>query len=85
MSVAKGALLVPQRAVRELQGSYQLMVVDKDGAVTQRPVSVGVRVGALGQITTGIDGKDQVVIDGVQKIRPYLRAGRAPPGTRNPA
>lgn len=73
MSVAKGALLVPQRAVRELQGSYHLMVVDKDGTVTQRPVSVGARVGALWQVTNGLDAKDQVVIDGMQKIRPGMK------------
>src|SRR5438874_1079265 len=47
LGVTQGALLVPQRAVTELQGSYQIAVVSKDNKVAIRPVKVGARVGMM--------------------------------------
>src|SRR5438874_4862142 len=47
LGVTQGALLVPQRAVTELQGSYQIAVVGKDNKVAIRPVKVGARVGMM--------------------------------------
>lgn len=73
MDVAKGALLVPQRAVRELQGAYHVMVVGADGAVTQRLVTVAERVGSLWRIATGLKADDKVLVDGLQKVRPGMK------------
>jgi membrane fusion protein (multidrug efflux system) len=67
--VARGALLVPQRAVSELQGGYQVAVVDRENRAHIRNVQVGDRVGSLWIITKGLEASDQVVTEGVQKVR----------------
>jgi membrane fusion protein (multidrug efflux system) len=67
---AKGALLVPQRAVTEQQGNYQLAVVTPDNKVEIRPVKVGERVGSQWIVETGLKPGDRVVAEGTQKVRP---------------
>jgi len=69
LSVKQGALLVPQRAVTELQGSYQIAVVGKDDKVAIRPVKVGARVGSMWVIEDGVAAGEKVVAEGVQKVR----------------
>jgi membrane fusion protein (multidrug efflux system) len=73
LEVAKDALLVPQRAVKELQGSYHVMVVGADGTVAQRLVTTAERVGSLWRITTGLQANDMVLVDGLQKVRPGMK------------
>jgi len=63
-----GALLVPQRAVTELQGTYQVAVVQGD-KVALLPVKVGERVGAMWIIESGVKPGDLVVVEGLQKVR----------------
>jgi len=63
------ALLVPQRAVIELQGSYQVAVVDGDDKVSIRPVSVGDRVGNLWIVREGLKPGERVVVEGLLKVR----------------
>jgi RND family efflux transporter MFP subunit len=65
----KGALLVPQRAVIELQGSYQVAVVGSDDKVSIRPVSVGERVDTMWIVESGVKPGEMVVTEGVQKVR----------------
>jgi RND family efflux transporter MFP subunit len=64
-----GALLVPQRAVIELQGSHQVAVVDSDNKVSIRPVTVAERVGRFWIVTEGVKPGDRVVVEGLQKVR----------------
>jgi RND family efflux transporter MFP subunit len=64
-----GALLVPQRAVIELQGSYQLAVVGSDNKVSVRIVKVGERVGTEWIIESGVKKGEMVIVEGVQKVR----------------
>src|SRR5207253_1338622 len=64
-----GALLVPQRAVIELQGSHQVAVVGSDNKVSIRPVTVGERVGKLWIVTEGLKPGERVVVEGVMKVR----------------
>jgi len=64
-----GALLVPQRAVTELQGSYQIAVVGSDDKVSVRSVKPGERVGTMWIIESGIRAGETVVVEGVQKVR----------------
>ena len=66
----KGALLVPQRAVTELQGNYQLAVVGNDNTVSIRPVKVGERVGTQWIIEEGLKPGERVVAEGIQRVRP---------------
>jgi membrane fusion protein (multidrug efflux system) len=68
MGTAKGALLVPQRAVGELQGSYQVAVVAADNTVQIRGVTVGERIGNLWVIREGLKAGDRVVAEGTQKV-----------------
>jgi membrane fusion protein (multidrug efflux system) len=65
----KGALLVPQRAVTELQGTYQVAVVQSDNKVALLPVKVGERVGPLWIIESGVHPGELVVVEGLQKVR----------------
>jgi RND family efflux transporter MFP subunit len=67
--VRHGALLVPQRAVSELQGTYQVAVVGDDGKVSIRAVTVGPRVDSLWVIDTGLHAGERVVVEGTQKVR----------------
>jgi RND family efflux transporter MFP subunit len=68
--VQKDALLIPQRAVSELQGAYQVAVVDGDNKVSIRTVKVGDRVGSLWIIADGLKPGERVVAEGVQKVQP---------------
>ena len=70
--IKTGALLVPQRAVSELQGSYQVAVVDRGNKVSVRTVTVGERIGPMWIIEKGLNPGDVVVVEGMQKIRPDM-------------
>ena len=67
--VAKDALLVPQRAVSELQGSFQVDLVDSSNTVHIQPVTVGDRSGQMWIIKEGVHPGDRVVVEGLQKVR----------------
>jgi RND family efflux transporter MFP subunit len=69
-SMREGALLVPQRAVAELQGSYRVAVVGGDDKVSIRAVKVGDRVGPMWIIEEGLKPGERVVAEGAQKVRP---------------
>jgi len=64
------ALLVPQRAVSELQGSYQVAIVGGDNKIEMRTVKVGERSGSEWIIEEGLKAGDTVVVEGTQKIKP---------------
>jgi len=65
----QGALLIPQRAVMELQGSYQVAVVGPDNRVDIRTVKPGERVGPLWVIDEGLKTGERVVAEGVLKVK----------------
>jgi len=64
----KGAMVIPQEAVTELQGSYQVAVVGDDNKVSIRPAQMGQRIGAMWEVTQGLKPGDKVVVQGVQKV-----------------
>jgi membrane fusion protein (multidrug efflux system) len=68
ITTEKGALLVPQRAVGELQGSYQVAVVEADDTVRIRGVTVGGRFENLWVIREGLKPGERVVAEGTQKV-----------------
>jgi membrane fusion protein (multidrug efflux system) len=68
----RGALLVPQRAVSEVQGSYQVAVVGPDNKVNIRPVTVGERVSNQWIIEGNVKPGERVIVEGVQKVRDGL-------------
>ncbi|HKV78298.1 MAG TPA: efflux RND transporter periplasmic adaptor subunit [Candidatus Sulfotelmatobacter sp.] len=78
VDVQHNALLVPQRAVSELQGGYQVAVVDADNKVNIRSVTVGPQVDQRWVIATGLNPGDRVVAEGVQKVRTGIRVNPKP-------
>jgi RND family efflux transporter MFP subunit len=81
ISTQHDALLVPQRAVSELQGGYQVAVVDSDNKVNIRTVTVGDRVGSKWIIADGLNRGERVVAEGVQKVRTGAQVNPKPFGT----
>jgi len=74
----KDALLVPQRAVSELQGGYQVAVVDGENKVSIRPVKVGDRVGTEWIVAEGLKQGERVIVEGVQKVGPGMQVNPKP-------
>ena len=72
------ALLVPQRAVTELQGSYQVAVVDPENKIEIRNVKPGLRTGAMWIIDEGLKPGERVVAEGIQKVRPGMHVNPKP-------
>jgi RND family efflux transporter MFP subunit len=66
--VNKGALLVPQAAVTQVQSMYMLAIVTPENKAVFRPVKVGDRVGTNWIITEGLKPGERVVVDGLLKI-----------------
>ncbi len=76
--IQQDALLVPQRAVTELQGGYQVATVDGENKVSIRTVKVGDRVGNQWIIADGLKPGERVVAEGVQKVRPGMQVNPKP-------
>jgi membrane fusion protein (multidrug efflux system) len=93
METKEGALLVPQRAVTEVQGKFLVAVVGSDNAVELRPVTPAERVGSLWVIDKGVNPGERVVVEGVQKVKTGVRVnptqaaaeGEAKPATAPPS
>jgi len=69
LETKKGALVVPQEAVSELQGNFQVSVVGDDNKVSIRPVKTGERIGAMWEIIDGLKPGERVIVQGAQKAR----------------
>jgi RND family efflux transporter MFP subunit len=76
--IQQGALLVPQRSVSELQGGYQVAVVDGENKVRIQTVQVGDRVGSDWIIADGLKPGERVVAEGVQKVRQGMQVNPKP-------
>jgi len=65
----KNALLVPQSAVQEIQGGYQVALLGPDNKVVIRPVKAGEKVGTMWVIDAGLKPGDEVIVQGVEKVK----------------
>jgi membrane fusion protein (multidrug efflux system) len=87
----KGALVVPQRALQELQGLAQLTLVGAEDKIEVRTVQKGPASGGLQVITRGVSAGERVVVEGFQKVRPgmvvvpKLASAESGPGAPAPA
>jgi membrane fusion protein (multidrug efflux system) len=70
VKVAKGALVIPEQAVTELQGNRLVAVVDSDNKIAMRPVKMGERSGGMWQVIEGVKPGERVVVQGLLKVRP---------------
>jgi len=77
-----GALLVPQRAVSELQGGYQVAVVGADNKVAIRTVQISDTYGSERIVTAGLNPGERVVVEGIQKVRPGMEVNPLSFGAR---
>ncbi len=73
VDLKKGAILVPQRAVSELQGIYNVAVVGGDDSVEIRMVTPAQRIGNLWVMDAGLKAGERVVVEGLQKVRPGVK------------
>ena len=69
LTVAKDAIVIPQRCLVELQGQYSVMVVDSSDKVVSSPVEIGSKIGDQVIITKGLKQGDKVIIDALQKVK----------------
>jgi RND family efflux transporter MFP subunit len=74
----QNALLIPQAAVNEQQGSYLVAVVEKDGHVSMRPVQVGERAGTMWVIQDGLKPSERVIVEGQQNLKPGMTVRTKP-------
>jgi RND family efflux transporter MFP subunit len=65
----KGAMVVPQEAVNELQGNYQVAIVDQNSKASLRPVKMGEKIDSQWEVTDGLKPGDKVIVQGGQKVR----------------
>ena len=72
--VNRGALLIPQPAVIEVQTDYQVIVLSPDNKATFRPVKMGAREGTNWIVTEGLKPGERVVVEGIQKVQQFAAA-----------
>jgi RND family efflux transporter MFP subunit len=77
-SVKEEALLVPQRAVTELQGIYQVAVVEPNNQINIRAVKVGEKSGAMWVVEDGLKPGESIVAEGTLKVRPGMTVSPKP-------
>jgi membrane fusion protein (multidrug efflux system) len=73
VDLKQGAILVPQRAVSELQGVYNVAVVGADDTIEMRMVKPAERIGTLWVVDSGLKAGDRIVVEGLQKVRPGVK------------
>ena len=71
-SIRKNAILVPQRAVAEIQGKYMVAVIGADNKADIRPVKAAERIDKLWVILEGLKPGERIVVEGIQKVRPGM-------------
>jgi membrane fusion protein, multidrug efflux system len=76
--VKEDAVLIPQRAVQEIQGLHSVMVVKSDSTVEQRMVKAGERVGNLWVVQSGIKPGEKIIVEGIQRVKPGLQVKANP-------
>jgi len=74
----KGALLIPQQSVSELQGVYQVGVVAPDNKVTIKTITLGPQTGDMWVVESGLQAGDSVVVDGLQRIKSGMTVAPSP-------
>jgi membrane fusion protein (multidrug efflux system) len=70
VEVVENGLVIPQRSVRELQGLYQVYIVNDTNAIDVRPVKLAARVGGMFLVQEGLAPNDRIVFEGLNLVRP---------------
>jgi hypothetical protein len=69
---------VPERALSELQGSYQIGVIDDNGKAEIRPIKIGPRYNQQVVVTEGLKNGETVIVEGLQNVRPGMNVNAKP-------
>jgi len=77
-STRKDALLIPQRAVTQLQGGYQVAVVDNNNKIQTRAIKVGDHSGSEWIVEDGLKPGETVVVEGIQRVKPGVTVNPKP-------
>jgi membrane fusion protein, multidrug efflux system len=85
IDVKENAVLIPQRAVQEIQGLNSVMVVKPDATVEQRMVKAGERVDDLWIINSGVKPGERVIVEGIQKVQPGIKVAAVAAKTQTAA
>jgi membrane fusion protein (multidrug efflux system) len=85
MGIKKGALVIPQRSVTEVQGKYLVAVVGPENKVAIRQVKAGGRFGQLWVVEEGLKAGEKVVAEGTQKVRDGMVVNPKPFGAGDQA
>jgi membrane fusion protein (multidrug efflux system) len=78
VKIQKNAMLVPQRAVNELQGGHLVAIIGTDDKVSIRPIKVGPKVDTMWIVDEGLKAGDRIVAEGVQKVREGMQVRAKP-------
>jgi membrane fusion protein (multidrug efflux system) len=78
----ENAIVIPQRAIQELQGAKTVMVVDAENRVSLRTIKVGEKADKDVVVLEGLSGGERVIVEGMQKVRP---GGQVNPSSGNPS
>ena len=70
ITTRKNAVVIPQRSVQELQGTYNVFVVGPDSVAQTREIKVANRSGSDFIVSQGLEPDDKIVVEGLQKVRP---------------
>jgi membrane fusion protein, multidrug efflux system len=77
------ALLIPQRAVTQLQGGYQVAVVGNDNKIEIRMIIVGDHTGPMWIVEDGLKAGETVVVEGIQRVKPGVLVNPKPYTTKD--
>ena len=85
IDVKENAVLIPQRAVQEIQGLNSVMVVKPDTTVEQRMIKAGERVEDLWIVDSGVKPGEKVIVEGIQKVQPGVKVAARPENIKTAA
>ncbi|MDB5977001.1 MAG: efflux transporter periplasmic adaptor subunit, partial [Nevskia sp.] len=84
-AVLSDAIVLPQRAILDLQGKNYVWIVDGENKAQQRDVQMGPRIGNGWQVQQGLKAGDKVIVDGVQRLKPGTPVNATPAPVEAPA
>ena len=85
IETAENAILIPKRAVQEIQGMQAVLVVDADNMVALRTIKPGESVGPLLIVQDGLKPGERVIVDGMQKARPGTKVNPSAAPANSPS
>ena len=77
----ENVVVIPRKAISELQGLFRVYVVDESGMVSVKEIALGPKTGDDVVVESGLDAGEKVIVEGIQKVRPGMTVEPVPAGT----